>query len=60
MADPILRYINVPRSEPPPSVDAAHAMFFDDKYENAKAASESGMHGVQFLSADQAMQAILG
>lgn len=41
-------------------IDPAHAMFFDDKYENAKAASESGMHGVQFLSADQAMQAILG
>lgn len=35
-------------------IDPAHAMFFDDKYENARAASESGMHGVQFLSADQA------
>lgn len=41
-------------------IDPAHAMFFDDKYENARAASESGMHGVQFLSAGRAMQAILG
>lgn len=34
------------------------AMFFDDKFENARAATEAGMHGVRFLDAGQALQAV--
>ncbi|RSX49066.1 HAD family hydrolase [Bifidobacterium castoris] len=33
-------------------------MFFDDKFENARAATEVGMRGVRFIDADQALQAV--